>query len=86
MVSYFNFPEGNKIVNTITEQEVCEKFKNIQEFSFKLNVGDYTTLITNSLNRYGEFIIKEESPEALITSRNTILQSLENHFLNNLIK
>lgn len=86
MVSYFNFPEGNKIVNTITEQEVCEKFKNIQEFSFKLNVGDYTTLITNSLNRYGEFIIKEESPEALITSRNTILQSLESHFLNNLIK
>jgi biotin carboxylase len=83
MVTYFNFPEGNKIINTITEQEVLEKFKIVKEFSFKLNIGDYTRQITNSLNRYGEFIIKGKCKKKLLIQKNFVSNYLSFYLFNN---
>ena len=55
-VHFFSLPEGtitsiNSLINKIKEMP------GVEQFDFKLNVGDKVNIITSSLNRYGQFIV-----------------------------
>lgn len=57
MISYFNF-QPDKIVALVPSiDEIKKKFEHIVDFVFKLNAGDKSRHITNSLDRYGHFIL-----------------------------
>lgn len=63
-VCFFNFPEGvitsiDSKINNISEWE------GVEEFCFKLKVGDKVNKITSSLNRYGQFIVNGENREEI---------------------
>ncbi len=63
-VCFFNLGEG--VIKGINPQLYdFDKKENIEHFEFKLTVGDSVPAITNSLNRYGAFIIKANSREEL---------------------
>ncbi len=69
LISYLHFPVGRNLVYAVSENEMKEKFYAIKEFSFDLKVGEKTKPITNSLNRYGHFIISGENVASLLIQR-----------------
>lgn len=58
-VCFFSLPEGEVIAIDENISEV-ENWPNVQNFLFKLKVGDKVNKITSSLNRYGQFIVNGE--------------------------
>ncbi len=63
-VCFFNFGEGmiKSIDHNVTD--ISQK-SNVALFDFKLRTGDMVPNITNSLNRYGEFIVSADSRQLL---------------------
>lgn len=61
-VCFFSLPEG-KVKAIDPKINEVESWPNIQNFLFKLKVGDKVNKITSSLNRYGQFIVTGESRE-----------------------
>lgn len=61
-VCFFSYPEGE--VKAI-DPEISEvaNFPHIHNFELKLKVGEHVNQITSSLNRYGQFIVDDESRE-----------------------
>ena len=57
MIFYFDFPIGLEVRRHISEKEIKKIFPEIDFFHLDLNIGDKIKKITNSLNRYGEFVI-----------------------------
>lgn len=82
LISYLNFPVGKKVIKKILNQEIKANFPNIKEFCFELNVGEITRQITNSLNRYGHFVISGNNSKTLLEQRDKIIRFLENQILN----
>ena len=60
-IYYLNLPPNSIINGEITEEELKEVFAEVIEFKYKLKIGDKVEKITNSLNRYGHFIIQTDS-------------------------
>jgi carbamoyl-phosphate synthase large subunit len=55
-VHFFSLPEGT--VTAIDPQiNKIKDMPDVEQFDFKLNVGDKVNKITSSLNRYGQFIV-----------------------------
>lgn len=82
LISYFNFTVGHKIINTKTIDEIKERFPGVVEYKFDLKVGDSIRLITNSLNRYGYFVLAGYKLEELIQKKNKIHLYLMKIYLN----
>ena len=85
LISYFNFPVGKKIIKTISIDEIRERFPSVVEYQFDLKSDEEINLITNSLNRYGYFIIAGTEKKTLIVQRDEINMFLENQLVGNLI-
>lgn len=58
-VCFFSLSEGEVIAIDENISEV-KNWPNVQNFLFKLKVGDKVNKITSSLNRYGQFIVNGE--------------------------
>mgnify|MGYP000972407291 CR=1 FL=1 len=78
MVSYLNFPIGKKVLRSVSEEEVKRKFQFVEEFKCELNPGEETKRITNSLNRYGQFILVGKDVQSLCYQRSEISEFLKN--------
>lgn len=83
LVSYLNFPIGNKVINVISEQELQNNFPNVKLYESTLKIGDVIKKITNSLNRYGQFILVGDNVESLITQKNQIQVFLQEQMFTN---
>lgn len=77
MVTYLNFPKGLKVVRNVSENELKKIFPEIESFHFDLNIGQETRQITNSLNRYGQFLISGANTSDFITTKEGIYNYLE---------
>lgn len=82
MVSYLNFPPTKKVLSSISENQLKEEFPNVEAFNFDLKVGAEINQISNSLNRYGEFVISGENMQSLLIQKREILKFLEYHIYN----
>ena len=77
-VCFFSLPEG-KVKAIDPKINEVESWPNIQNFLFKLKVGDKVNKITSSLNRYGQFIvngISREEIDELVAKYETIVNKL----------
>lgn len=83
LISYFNFTVGKKIVDTIIIDELKKRFPSVIKYKFDLKPGDNIRLITNSINRYGYFILAESNKHSLLKQREEIAMFLENHLVGN---
>ena len=83
LISYFNFTVRQKIINTITIDEIRERFPSVVEYKFDLNAGDSIGLITNSLNRYGYFVLAGSNKQILFKQQEEITMFLENYLVGN---
>lgn len=61
-VHFFSFSEGT-IYSINSQINNANKWEGIEQFCFKLKVGDRVNKITSSLNRYGQFIVSGENRE-----------------------
>ena len=83
LISYFNFTAEKKIIKTISFDEIKERFPGVVEYKFDLKVGDSIGLITNSLNRYGYFVLAGSNKQALLNQQEEIILFLENQLVGN---
>lgn len=60
-ISFFNFKKGSVVCETVNENEIMELFTAVKRFCNTLTVGDTVNGITNSLERYGYFIVQCDS-------------------------
>lgn len=84
LITYFNFPIGQKIINTISADEIGRRFPCVVDYKFNLKIGDEISLITNSLNRYGYFVIAGSNKQILLKQQEEINMFLENYMVDNL--
>lgn len=82
LISYLNFPAGSEIINLISEDDLKKEYPELVEYKMALTVRERVKPITNSLNRYGFFILQGQKIDALIKSK----LKLEQFISNNLIK
>lgn len=80
LVAYLNFPFGKEVLSIISEDEMKQKFPEIVEFQMTISKRDRIMPITNSLDRYGYFILKGSSIGSLIQKK----AEIEHFLLNNL--
>lgn len=71
-IYYLNLPPNSIINGNITEEELKKVFYQLIEFKCNLKPGDKVERITNSLNRYGHFIIQTDSAESIRTLKKEI--------------
>lgn len=83
LVSYLNFPSNKKIKNLISEIELQTIFPNLVEYKLELRVGDNTPQISNSLNRYGHFILNGINKQFLLKEEKEIRKFLSKHLFYN---
>jgi carbamoyl-phosphate synthase large subunit len=67
MVSYLNFETGCKVTNILSLNNIRETFGHVVDYQFTLRIGESIPLITNSLNRYGHFIVQSAKADGLIS-------------------
>jgi carbamoyl-phosphate synthase large subunit len=79
-VSFLNFPVNSVIKNTINIEQLQELFPEVVSFSCSLRKGEKVKRITNSLDRYGSYILKGFDYNELFKARNNL-----NEFLNSLV-
>lgn len=61
-VHFFSLPEGT-ITSIDPQMNNIKDWKGVEQFSFKLKVGDRVNKITSSLSRYGQFIVSGQDRE-----------------------
>lgn len=83
LISYFNFTAEKKIIKTISFDEIKEKFPSIAEYKFNLKAGDEVNFITNSLDRYGYFVLTGSNKQVLQRQKEEIILFLENKLVGN---
>jgi len=77
LVHYFNFPLEKKVNQFITQDEIQNLFPAVALFYLNLKKGDIIKKITNSHNRYGEFILSGDNIKDLKITRDKITQYVE---------
>lgn len=83
LISYFNFPVGKKIIKAISIDEIRERFSNVVEYRLDLKTNQEINIITNSLNRYGYFILAGTEKKTLLEQRDKINVFLRNQLICN---
>lgn len=81
LVLYFNFSAGVRLKKSIKIDEIRKKFPYINDINFSLKKGDYIGNITNSLNRYGYFIISGIDKQILLKQRDEIVLFIEENYI-----
>lgn len=81
LVLYFNFSAGVRLKKSIKIDEIRKRFPYINDINFSLKKGDYIGNITNSLNRYGYFIISGIDKQILLKQRDEIVLFIEENYI-----
>lgn len=81
MISYFNFTANEIVKNKIHEKHFGIYSVNLKSLAFNLDEGDIIPQITNSLNRYGHFILKGNSLQELHSIKKEIENILKSFIL-----
>lgn len=76
MVSFFNFPVGQILRNEIHFEELDNEFPGLKSMKLELKGGDVVPKITDSLNRYGSFILQNEFADKLLVDAKNITNEL----------
>lgn len=84
LVSYLNFPIGTEVRRLINEKELKNLFPEVQYFSTILKIDDTIKRITNSLNRYGQFVLVGENIKRIIQKKEEIEKFLQKRMFNTL--
>lgn len=82
IISYFNFPAGKVVKNSITKEIINKNYPNICSFYFNLKPGEKIPRITNSFDRYGFFIIAGKDIFDLLKLRENIIKFIETKIFN----
>ncbi|MCX6232341.1 MAG: ATP-grasp domain-containing protein [Bacteroidetes bacterium] len=82
LVSYLNFTSGGKVTRTISEVELMKKFPSIETLNINLKIGEIIRPITNSLNRYGQFVLTGNNSQTLLKQKDEIQHFLEEFIIN----
>lgn len=80
MISYFNFPANEIVKRKIINEQLGSNFKGLKSITFNLEEGSLIPQITNSLNRYGHFILSGDSLDELIAYKKEIENNLKSFF------
>lgn len=76
MVSFFDFPVGQILRNEIHFDELDNEFPGLKSMKLELKGGDVIPKITDSLNRYGSFILQNEFADNLLVDAKNITSEL----------
>jgi biotin carboxylase len=79
LVSYLNFDEGKKVMHVLPEKLLRHEFPCLVNFEFSLIKNENVKQITNSLNRYGNYIISGEDNLHLNIVKSKINKFIENY-------
>lgn len=81
MISYLNFPTGKIVKKLVTIKQMKNEFPAINTLNFKLKVGQKINKITNSLDRYGHFILTHKNALELHKVQKLINSKIEETIL-----
>ncbi len=81
MISYLNFPSKSEIKNVISEEELIEKWEGLISYKCSLSIGEQTQTITNSLNRYGHYILQAKTKSRLLELNKKVSEFISNRYL-----
>jgi len=82
LINYLNFPIGSLVKGIITEEQLVNLFPEVIRFSHTLKVGSIINKITNSLNRYGYFILQSKNTDNIRESASKITKFITKNLLN----
>ena len=82
LISYLNFEIGSTVTGLLTKDKLIEKFSEVKVFVNHLEIGSKIPEITNSLNRYGHFIIQASN----IQSLKSLLSEINNYIYSHIFK
>lgn len=81
LISFLTFNNGGTVKKIISKKILEENFIEIVDFQTNLFVGQSINIITNSLNRYGHFILQGNNRQKLEAKSTEIMNFLENYLL-----
>jgi carbamoyl-phosphate synthase large subunit len=82
MVSYLNFEASERVLHVITDKEIKQVFPFVVNYESDLKLNDVIQQITNSLNRYGQFILVGKNVAELMKTEKEIKNFLHNKLFN----
>ena len=82
MVSYLNFEVEGRVKKLITHFEIKQIYPCVVNFELNIGLNSVIHQITNSLNRYGQFIIEGNSVPELLNKEQEIKRFLYNKIFN----
>jgi len=82
LVKYFNFPEGKEVKKNIDINYFLSKYPNLELLESSLRKGEKIKKISNSINRYGHFILSGNSIEEIKEQVQNISNKIQNSLLN----
>jgi len=83
LISFLNFPNFETVVSEVNEKELTSEFPEIKAFHSSLKKGMVINPITNSLNRYGHFILQSNDLPALKETSKKIMMHISNQVIKN---
>ncbi len=72
IVSFFNLPAGSVLADEVNIDKLIVEYPNLISGSFSLEKGDKIPLITNSLDRFGFYILHSENIDILLMNKHEI--------------
>ena len=78
MVNYFTFPVGTLVKKNLNADNYYSRYSNLKLLETTLIKGDIVPQITNSLNRYGHFIIASENIDGILKMTKEISENIYN--------
>ena len=78
IITFFNFPIQKIVKNQLIVEKQKSKYPGLKSMHFNLKIGDITPQITNSLNRYGYYILHGHSIPELLNMKTEIDLSVQN--------
>lgn len=82
MVSYLNYIVEGRVLNLISEKEIKQVFPCVVNYESALKLNEIIQQITNSLNRYGQFILAGKNVAELMKTEKEIKNFLQNKMFN----
>lgn len=79
-VCFFSLSEGT-ITSIDPHIEDLKGWEGVELFDFKLKVGDKVNQITNSLNRYGQFVVSGDSRQEVEQSISNVMLKVDNSII-----
>ena len=81
MVQFFNFPEGQVVKKDVDINYFYSKYPKLVLLESRLKKGDKIRRISNSLNRYGHFILSSNNRFQLESEAKLIVSDLNDETL-----